>query len=267
MRYVLKLRQISWWLRVLLATLLPPRSVSVPGQPPQTFLLRRNPFLNKRIYSGTYEPMVSELVAKEAPRSEIFVNVAANVGFHSCHAASLGVNVIAVEPDRLNFSQIRSNRRLNGFLFAIHRVALGEKPGKTLLFGGNTGASHIRGWAGQPEVKRTVSTQTLDQLVAGRSFNSIMLLIDVEGAELGVLRGGRQLLTTVKSALMCIEISKSSNHPSGVNPQRLDTLMVADSFGFEIWGLNSDSKRILTVQEAHQSDIVDFMFSKNWPPN
>lgn len=261
------MRKISWWLRVFLAALLPPRTVSIPGQPPTTFLMRRNPFVNKKIFSGTYEQVVTGLVAHEAPKAELFVNIGANIGFHSLHAASLGVNVIAAEPDRLNFSQLRSNRRQNGFRFKIHRVALGEKPGKTLLFGGNTGASEIRGWAGQPAVKRRVPSQTLDQLVAGGSLNSIMLLVDVEGAELSVLKGGSELLTTVKSVLMYIEISASSNHPSGVNPQRLETLMLASSFGFDIWGLNSDTERILTVEEAFQSSNVDFKLSKNWPPD
>ena len=243
---------------------LPPKRITIVAKQIATFQMYRNPFVNKRIFAGNYEPAVSQLLGSHASRADLFVNIGANIGYHALHAASLGAKTMAVEPDALNFFQLKRNLTLNDLRVPLHRLALGEKVGQILLFGGNSGASNIRGWAGQPDAKRSVPSSTLDTLLENEELRSVMVLIDVEGAELGVLKGSIETLSNVNSGLICVEVSKHSHHPSGTNPERLETFMLANSLGYKIWALRDGTPIPLTPTSASESDYLDFIFTKNW---
>jgi len=148
--------------------------------------------------SGLHEPEEMAIMADALTTADLFVDCGANGGLYTCLAAALGVPVIAIEPDQQNLRVLYRNLRANAFTVPIEvrPVAVGAAPCLATLYGRGQGASLIAGWGGQSAVDaRTVPMLPLDAIL-GRRFDGqrIVLKIDVEGSEWGVLAGATQTL-------------------------------------------------------------------------
>lgn len=104
-------------------------------------------------------------------------------------AKELGGKVVAVEPNPQACAVLKRNISLNGLdsTVACEEVAIMDQPGqRSLVMGGEE--SHI---TLEPRVGgHRVAAVTLEELLSRRSIRRLdLLLIDVEGAELLVLRG------------------------------------------------------------------------------
>ena len=104
-------------------------------------------------------------------------------------------------------------------------MGLSAKAGIKRLFGGNTGASFVPGWAGTSDKRyETVPISTLDLIVNTR-FNAqpILVKIDVEGYEYEVLNGAEYALGLSPRPVWLVEICLSENFPDGWNDKFRDT--------------------------------------------
>jgi FkbM family methyltransferase len=157
---------------------------------------------------------------------DVFVDVGANVGFFTCLARANGKAVVAVEPFPLNVRSLVRNAAANGWTdLEVHPVALADRAGNGTLYGRDTLASRVEGWAapGDPW-RQQVSLSTLDTLLAGRfAGQRIAVKIDVEGGEFDLLRGAAETLARRPSPVWSVEISFHENHPSGANPHFAET--------------------------------------------
>lgn len=168
--------------------------------------------------AGNHEAAELAIVAGVLRDRDLLVDVGANSGLFACLAASMGVPSVALEPMPGNLDILRRNIAHNGFtdLIEIMPVAASDSIGTVPFYGREQGASLIRGWGGQAAFdKIDVPTDTLDNLVDLRD-RAAFVKIDVEGAELSVLRGATRLLASRPP--MLIEISLTRNHPDGINP-------------------------------------------------
>jgi FkbM family methyltransferase len=184
---------------------------------PFGFRLAGNPLMA----SGAFEPEETRLLLEELTSAELFVDVGANIGLYSCLAAARGLNVLALEPLPQNLVLLFRNLRENGFDRAeVLPLGLGERPGIQTLYGGGTGASLIRGWAGAPAGwERSIALSTFDLLVAPRAAGRRTLIkLDIEGAELAALRGATRLLAQEPAPVWLVENNLEAHHPSGRNP-------------------------------------------------
>ncbi len=147
----------------------------------------------------------STLIGKFRPK--VFWDVGANIGFYSLiflHQASNG-SVLAFEPDQRNLELLLKTARRNAIdALKIVPLALDDKSGEATFFLDDlTGASgtlvpenhFISEQYGHVPLQANVRTTTLDdQLLKGPGPDIIK--IDVEGADLAVLQGGRNMLKT-----------------------------------------------------------------------
>lgn len=153
--------------------------------------------------------------------ADVMIDVGANVGFFTCLAATMGKHVLAIEPSAHNLRNLYANVRDNDLSgVEIFPVALSDHPGIMDLFGAGQGASLIRGWGG---IKATHSAptpiNTLDNLLAGRFQDKrLVVKVDVEGAELSVLRGAEATLTRSPRPSWLVEIGLTENFGGAVNP-------------------------------------------------
>jgi hypothetical protein len=123
----------------------------------------------------------------------------------------------------------------NGFSnVEVFPLAVADAPGLLNLYGGSTGASLIAGWGASTEAYRTMAAATtLDILVSNRfEGRRFVVKIDVEGAELGVLRGAGSLLRAAPRPLWLVEIVLTEHHPSGTNPNFQQTFEMFWSCGY-----------------------------------
>ena len=154
-----------------------------------------------RSVPDAHEPELWKEVIKESTPGRTVVDVGANIGLYVVAIAkrvgSQG-HVIAAEPDPANAEALRRHLSLNGVENQVEVVesALSDKPGTATL--------HVQGKESRITDEDSANSDdtievpmtTLDDLVADRKID--LLLIDVEGFEESVLRGGIKLLSSAE---------------------------------------------------------------------
>ncbi|NDW04373.1 FkbM family methyltransferase [Jiella pacifica] len=158
----------------------------------------------------SYEPIQPFLLLELSKHLAIdtFIDVGANIGTYSLFLSRLaGVGAIhAFEPNGKSFEELGRNIVLNGLAQKVHthRLAASSTSGQAVfqVVGDYSGANGIKSTsihaAGIAE--SVVECVTLDSMLDAFG-ERIGLKIDVEGHELEVLRGARQVLTTRKALL------------------------------------------------------------------
>jgi FkbM family methyltransferase len=174
------------------------------------------------------------LLRKLAATGDVFIDIGANVGLYTCIALQEKCRVFAFEPLPNNVRYLLRNIHSNGWECEVFPVALSDRTGIATLHGGGTGASLIEGWAGAPpSMQLHVPTHTFDGLLGNRfKDRRVIIKMDVEGAELAVLRGATQFLDTCQDVTWYIEICLEHHHPAGRNPQFRETFQEFFSRGY-----------------------------------
>jgi FkbM family methyltransferase len=196
---------------------------------------------NEEMALGRFEPEETRLIRKMLLETDLLVNVGANIGYYCCHALSLGKEVVAVEPiPRNTFYLIKNIDRNDWSTRAeIFPVALGSESGILSIWGSDTGASLVRGWAKIPETfVQQVPVLTLDRVLGNRLQNQrALILVDIEGSEFMMLQGALATLKNIIRPIWMLEITTYQNQPSGVeiNPTFLKTFEMFFSHGYRAY--------------------------------
>lgn len=162
----------------------------------------------------------------------LFVDVGANVGLYTIWAIDHGAEVLAVEPDRRSRQRLEENLALNGYAVELAPVAVGEAEGTVQMTDDLDQQNHLLlGDAARPGVGQVVPVRTLDDLVGPRTVDG--LKIDVEGAELLVLRGACRLLSEGRVRLLQLEWNDSSLDLLGQDRGPVRDLLAAH--GYELF--------------------------------
>ena len=218
---------------------------------------------NSSMSEGTFEPEETNVVRRLLKDVDKFINVGANIGYYCCHALSLGKPVIAVEPNTQNLFFLMKNILSNGWSkdTEIFPVALSFQTSILKMYGGGTGASLIRGWASIPEsFVSNVPVLTLDRII-GDSIKGkkVLILADVEGAEMDFLLGAKQTLINEPRPIWIIEITTTENQPdqSKLNPNYLNTFLTFFNLGYRAYTANEKQEEITlsTVESVLRNEI------------
>ena len=187
------------------------------------------PDCNKLIYSWEYGREVKYIVHEiynwqvydrffTPLKSFIVVDVGAHFGIYTVKAAKkVGVEglVIAVEAENGNYKFLNRNIRINRYRNVIPlKLALSSFEGQSKLY--------VRSFGGHSLVRKTndaidVSVTTLAKLLSRIGVNRVDLMkIDVEGAELEVLKGAEELLNSKKIFRIVIAAYHSQTQAEGL---------------------------------------------------
>lgn len=161
---------------------------------------------------------------------DVFFDIGANVGFYSCFVGQ-EASTISFEPQPANAARCSANLAENGIEGQVKELAVSDDSGIATLSveerGVNPGAgrSSLRGNSPSSE-SVTVETGRIDDLVeASEVPRPTVVKIDVEGAEVEVLRGMTGILDECR--LIYCEIHQEH----GVLKQ--DVHQILDEYGFE----------------------------------
>ena len=210
---------------------------------------------NAAMQAGTFEPNETALVQKLLQEVDVLVNVGANIGYYCCLALSMNKEVIAFEPMPENVQLFLRNMKRNGWQNQVELfpMALGSHPGCVEIYGQGTGASLVKGWAGQsPTDVCFVALSSLDLVLGARLANKrCLVLVDVEGAELEMLQGAKILLNSSSKPLWMIEISVSEHQPEGVpiNPNLVATFELFKNHAYNAFTADA-AQRPITMEEV-----------------
>ena len=146
--------------------------------------------------SGRYEQAKTDMIVAHTAPGDVVYDVGAHAGYYSMMMARLAGpagRVFSFEPRPLNFGLLSRHVSVNGFEnITLRTEAVSDTTGP-LRFNDETGTGtgHL-----SPEGRLEVQATTLDALLAEGLPPPQLIKIDVEGGELGVLRGGAQLIAT-----------------------------------------------------------------------
>jgi FkbM family methyltransferase len=166
---------------------------------------------NLDFIAGTSERPVQETLVGQLRPGDIFYDIGANVGFFSligARAVGAAGRVYAFEPVDENAQAIARNARLNRFdHITVLEVAAGDRDETAPLFvtewdgGASLARSAIK--TSERVLERQVQMSRVDDLVETHGLKPPTLVkIDVEGAEMAVLRGMQRTLEDAKPVVL-----------------------------------------------------------------
>ena len=159
---------------------------------------------------GTYEVPIQNIFAQHLKDGDVFYDIGANVGFFTVIAARLVGNtgkVYAFEPGKGNAKSVRHNAQLNNFTqVEVIEKAVSHTSGSGQLLLAQYSGGHALATADAPpdlagEV--TVDLVSIDDLIAQNQIQPPNFVkVDVEGAELDVLKGMTETMKTYKPTII-----------------------------------------------------------------
>ena len=228
-------------------------------------------------YFGTWEPNISGWIASRLSRGDCFIDIGANIGHYSLLASRLvgdGGRVVAIEAaqwiHRILDKHVALNRRGN---IRTVQVAAAAERGTLRLFPGQAG--NIGKTTTVARDGASVQVQALplaDILSEEEARRARIIKIDVEGAELQVVRGMSRLLERGRDDLeIVMEITPALHggddaandeifatlRRSGFSPYRLD-----NDYGVETYLRRGPASRPLKLEDERLTRQADVLFSR-----
>ncbi|MDR7130458.1 FkbM family methyltransferase [Algoriphagus sp. 4150] len=208
---------------------------------------------NAIYWRGAHDWAPIFVLEKFLKKGDTFIDVGANQGEYSLWAArKVGIDgrVVAFEPMQQLFDQLTENIRLNeAFHKSIIPVKLGlsDKKGEVILYSSadsNEGTNTIYNTEKFSIESGKIQLDTLDEQLKSLEITNVNFLkIDVEGAELQVLKGA---LNTLKKhrPIILLEINKDACIAGGYLPEDILALLKPFNYSFSKIGLRGSLSKV-----------------------
>ena len=170
----------------------------------------------------TKEPETLNWIDSFLPEDK-FLDIGANVGVFSIYAALNKINVIAIEPDALNYALLNINIRknnLNKFILP-YSIALNDSEKfsffniSSIEWGGALNAFDnefdFKGNRFKPIHRQGVYGLPLDKFIDSIGIKPNHIKIDVDGNEFLILKGGKDILKSENLKSLLVELDESRN--------------------------------------------------------
>ena len=185
---------------------------------------------------GVYEYWKTQLVMDVVKPGMTVVDVGVNKGYFSLLFAKLMNDygkVLSFEPDPTNCYWIRKSIEANNYKsIKLFQLALSDNDGTASFYPGKKsgwGSLFFSPYGSTPTQKPIiVKTRKLDDLLNEQRIDSIDIIkIDVEGADLMVLKGAHSTLERCKHVIMDIDVKSEEAKKQIFN--------ILSSYGFRIY--------------------------------
>lgn len=194
-------------------------------------------------YGGFDFPLL-EILKTVVAKGSVFIDIGANIGCICLPLAKyVGPSgcVLSFEADPVVFQKLQNNSSLNSFVqWRGYNHALGSTSGtltfhraaSTGSFGHAVGSLYESDWHTGGSTF-DVSVDTLDRAIEKDQINRVdVIKIDVEGAEMDVLRGSLQTIEKFRP-ILCLEVCEHTYTTAGWTPQDLFDLLSPFGYSFE----------------------------------
>jgi len=218
----------------------PPFSTSIDGVRVRGYLRHRS-FLHEAEQPGT---TYRELFVRTLRPGMTVIDGGAHLGLYTVLGArgvGPGGRVLAFEPDRYNFRALEVNTRGLANV-VLSSKALAEGPGQATFHrsSGTIGSSLLPRDSGI--AAETARLTSIDEELAGAELRSLVVKLNVEGAEPRVLEGARETLAHCDDATLFVEIS-----PELLGEQAAELVPQLVELGFEVFRINLGDQSLRQV--------------------
>ncbi|MEU6193005.1 FkbM family methyltransferase [Streptomyces sp. NPDC047061] len=212
------------------------------------------------LWNGTfgYEPGTLATWSRLAARSSTIADVGAHVGYFSMIAAHANpkAKVHSFEPVDQIHARLSVNVRSNGVQnIKLHQAGVSSEPGWadiSVRFSGNllSTGSTLEGVAAPDAQHKRIQLLTLDEVFAETKLD--LVKIDVEGHEMSVLRGARQVLKRDRPTLVMEALVDAS----------LDDLVAEfEPLGYEVHWIAEHDGALVPWNEARPPHTRNLLFA------
>jgi FkbM family methyltransferase len=176
-------------------------------------------------YDERYE---AKMIRRLLDKGEIFWDIGANIGYFSLLAAATLQHtgqVIAFEPGQVAYARLLDNIALNPFSnITTFNLAVTDREGEAALYlAAETadGCASLYGAGPEVTAQESCRTVSLDGFAQSHALpGPDFIKIDVEGAELFVLRGAREMLAASRP-LVLVELKAETLAASGTDKHEI----------------------------------------------
>jgi FkbM family methyltransferase len=248
-----------------------PITVSFEGIP---VLLEPRGQIASFFWSGLhFEGHEVEFIMRSLEPGMIFFDVGANAGLYTINAAKKigGRGVFAFEPCSSTCSLLKRNLQLNGLSDVnVAQMALGDAVSEGVLQINARGKDGLNtlGHATHPDStvvgQEQVRITTTDVFMRDYNVPRVdVMKVDIEGAELMLFRGARDLLERADAPLILYEGFGSLSKGFGYHP--VEILWLLESCGYTLLLLNSDTGEISELKPDYQYDSMVIAVKRGHP--
>jgi FkbM family methyltransferase len=215
----------------------------------------------KIFFYGTYdERHEAGMVRRVLEKHEVFWDIGANVGFYALLAAALLQNtghIVAFEPGQIAHRMLQENIALNSFQnIAVYQVAVTDTEGEAVLFSAAQvadGGANLFLPGKDQTLSQTCRTVSLDKFSEDLKLpKPDFIKMDVEGAELAVLRGADRILKE-DQPLLLMEMKDAVLKTAGTDKASVQNVLF--QYGY--------APAFLHRRQWYQADQLDQVKSRN----
>ena len=208
--------------------------------------------------NGVYEPLETKWVKNNVNGGDIVLDVGANIGYYSLMLSRLvgkTGHVFSFEPEPSNFELLKKNILINNFTnIQAENVALSDHDGSTKLFISEMRTGMHRIYPSRFCTEKFVETKmiSLDNYFKDNEFLEKISFIkmDVEGSELGVLKGMKKIFEKSENLKILMEFVPSCMREFGSEPSEL--LSILKNEGFKFSYTQDDNKTVNPIIDVEK---------------
>ena len=209
----------------------------------RVFFPRHSLIFQRACAEGIFEARLLRLIFSLAPPHTTYLDIGANIGLMSVPVLATlpEVHVLSIEPSPANLPSLEMTRQCSPFRarWRLVRKAASDHSGREEFFSCSCNGGALDGLKntgrGKEPVKVVVETTTVDQVWTEQGKPTVSCIkIDVEGAELKVLQGTQQCLSTHRPAIV-LEWNAVNLCAYGCSPAAL--LSFAHDNGYDVFSI------------------------------
>ncbi len=236
------------------------------------FYIKLNPFMNGTVdltiaRNGFWEKEVSEIMIKYLNTGETFLDIGANIGYHSLFLSAYFKNdlkIYAFEPIKSLYAQFNESIKLNKFynISLLQFAVSNKRDNKKVLYiredniGGSSLYSYPKINFFKTRQKEIVEVVNLDSFF-DNNFKINLIKLDVEGNELEVIKGGLSLIKKNKPFIV-LEFSPIF-YVQDYKEKSIELLNLLKDLGYKLFTLDEkpfDFESCLDLNEIEQIDLL-----------
>ena len=229
--------------------------------------LQKHSFVSRcLVRRGIHEETLTKFAINAIKKGDVVLDVGANIGYYTLIFAKIvGENghVFAFEPEPSNFDLLKKNVMVNNYRnTSLEKIAISNKNGNTKLYLNKANAGEHRIYLSNTAKNNflNVEMKTLDEYFKNNSIRDKISFIkmDVEGSEIGVIKGMNSILENKKLTIM-LEFDPVQIKNYGASPEELLNILANQGFSFSY-----EDKQKCSLEKCKMNDLLKFV--KNSEP-
>jgi FkbM family methyltransferase len=199
---------------------------------------------------GHYEKYTTDVFRKLVKRGDVFLDIGANLGHYTLIAAKLigeSGRVHAFEPAADNYTLLVKSVAANGFknIVTVPKAVSNRNGTTRLILDPHEAGMHRLASGSDSGESAVIETVTLDDYFKDKEKRVDIMKMDVEGAEMLVLEGMREILERSNDLTIFTEFSPVMIRRAGSAPE--EYLRQLFSRGFALFHINEQEEKLVPL--------------------